>query len=74
VLSKAAKKSKGDIKVTLNTLSKYFKALGTGDTATVQNDAQSFAAAATSYASYLASNCLGNSLPKGVTIPKLPSS
>jgi hypothetical protein len=73
VLSKAAKKSKGDIKKTLTTLSNYFKALGTGDTATVENDAESFAAAATSYASYLASNCLGSSLPKGVTIPKLPS-
>lgn len=73
-LSKAAKKSKGKIKATLTTLANYFKAIAAGNTAAIQNDAQSFAAAATNYASYIASNCLGGSLPGGITIPTVPIS
>src|ERR1700674_2054470 len=41
-LSKAAKKSKGDIKTTLNTLANYFKAASKGDTQALQNQAQAF--------------------------------
>jgi hypothetical protein len=67
-LSQAAKKSKGDIKKTLNTLAAYFKSLAKGDVAAIQSQAQAFAAAASSYASYLATNCL----PGGVSIPTIP--
>lgn len=70
-LTKAAKKAKGNIKSTLNTLASYFKSVAAGDTAALDNDAQAFAAAATNYASYIASNCTGGSLPGGITIPKI---
>jgi hypothetical protein len=66
--SQAAKKAKGDIKTTLNTLAAYFKSLSKGDVAAIQSQAQAFAAAATSFASYVASNCL----PGGISIPTIP--
>ncbi len=68
-LSQAAKKSKGDIKTTLNTLASYFKALSKGDIAAIQSQAQAFGAAATNFASYLATNCL----PGGISIPTIPN-
>jgi hypothetical protein len=68
-LSQAAKKSKGDIKTTLNTLASYFKSVSKVDTAAIESQAQAFAAAATNYASYLASNCL----PGGISIPTIPN-
>lgn len=67
-LSQAAKKSKGDIKTTLNTLASYFRALSKGDIAAIQSQAQAFGAAATNFASYVATNCL----PGGVSIPTIP--
>lgn len=70
-LTKAAKKANGDIKSTLKTLAKYFKDVSTLNTAALQNEAQAFAAAATKYASYIASSCFSG-LPGGVTIPTIP--
>jgi hypothetical protein len=67
-LSQAAKKAKGDLKATLNTLASYFKSLAKGDAAAIESQAQAFASAATSFASYLASNCL----PGGISIPTIP--
>jgi fatty acid-binding protein DegV len=67
--SQAAKKAKGDIKTTLNTLASYFKSLSKGDFAAIQSQAQAFAAAATNFASYLATNCL----PGGISIPTIPN-
>ena len=69
-LSQAAKKSKGDIKTTLNPLADYFKSLSKGDIAAIQSQAQAFAAAAVNFSSYLATNCL----PGGVSIPTIPNS
>jgi hypothetical protein len=70
-LTKAAKKAKGDIKNTLNTLASYFKSAAAGDVNALQNQAQAFAAAAQNFASYIASSCTGGSLPGGVSIPKV---
>jgi hypothetical protein len=71
-LSKAAKKAKGDIKSTLKTLASYYKAIANNDIEAVQAKAQDFAQASTKYATYTVENCLGENLPGGVTIPKLP--
>jgi hypothetical protein len=71
-LSKAAKKAKGDIKKTLKTLASYYKAIADNDTEAIQDDAQKFAEASTKYANYVATNCLEENLPSGVTIPTIP--
>ena len=68
----AAKKAKGDIKAALNTMAQYFKDVANLNTTALQNDAQPFASATTTYASYVASNCVPG-LPGGVTIPTIPS-
>jgi hypothetical protein len=68
-LSKAAKKSKGDIKTTLNTLASYFKSVSKGDTAALESQSAAYAAAVQNYVSYLTTNCL----PGGVSIPKIPN-
>jgi len=67
-LSQAAKRVKGDIKTTLNTLASYFKSLSKGDAAAIESQAQAFAAASTNFASYLATNCV----PGGISIPTVP--
>jgi hypothetical protein len=71
-LSKAAKKAKGDIKSTLKTLASYYKAIANNNTEAIQAKAQDFAQATTKYASYIVQNCVSETLPGGVTIPKLP--
>ncbi len=69
-LTKAAKQAKGDIKKTLKTLAKYYSDIAKGNTQALQNEAQAFASATTKYASYIVSNCVGNT--SGVTIPSIP--
>ena len=71
-LSKAAKKAKGDIKKTLKTLAAYYKAIANNDTQAVQDQAQAFAQATAKYAQYIVDNCVADSLPSGVTVPKIP--
>jgi vacuolar-type H+-ATPase subunit H len=73
-LTKAAKQAKGDIKSTLKTLAKYFKAIANEDTQAIQDQAQDFARAETKYANYVVQNCVSQDLPSGVTIPKIPGS
>jgi len=73
-LDKAAKNAKGDFKNVLKTLSSYFKAILKTDTTALQNNAQAFASAVTKFANYTVTNCVPGGLPKGVTIPTIPSS
>lgn len=71
-LSKAAKKAKGNIKATLRTLAKYYKAIANNDTEAIQEQAAAFSEASTKYASYIVEHCVPDSLPGGVTIPSVP--
>lgn len=71
--AKIAKKNKGQVKSTLNTMAQYFKDLASGNTTAIQNDAQAFAAATQNFASYLASSCVPGGLPGGVSIPSIPT-
>ena len=64
----AAKKAKGNVKAALKTMAQYFKDAGNLNTTALQNDAQGFASATTTFATYLTSNCVPG-VPGGVSIP-----
>lgn len=64
----AAKKAKGSLKTALKTMAQYFKDIANQNTTAIQNDGQAFGSAATTYATYLASNCIPG-VPGGVSIP-----
>ena len=72
--SNAAKKAKGDLKAALQSISKYFKDAASGNTTSLQADAQSFASAISKYAAAVANCAAGGKLPGGITIPTIPSS
>jgi len=64
----AAKKANGSFKASLKTMAQYFKALSTGNTAVIQNDAEAFGTASQNYATYLVSHCTPG-VPGGISIP-----
>jgi hypothetical protein len=64
----AAKKAKGNVKSALKTMAQYFKDAANENTTALQNEGQAFGTATTTFATYLASNCVPG-VPGGVSIP-----